>query len=45
MGEHIVKHGDKVNVYSFLYKDGEYQIGNEDPIYCDCHNLAPKDKS
>ncbi|HEU4822836.1 MAG TPA: adenylate/guanylate cyclase domain-containing protein [Nitrososphaeraceae archaeon] len=45
MGEHIVKHGDKVVVYSFLYKDGEHQIGNEDPVYCDCHdNLSPRDK-
>ncbi len=44
MGEHIVKHGGKVVVYSFLYKDGEHQIGNEDPVYCDYHdNLSSKD--
>jgi hypothetical protein len=45
MGEHIVKHDDEVVVYSFLYKDGEHQIGNEDPVYCDYHdNLSSKDK-
>ena len=45
MGEHIVKHDDKVVVYSFLYKDGEHQIGNEDPDYRDYHdNLSSKDK-
>jgi class 3 adenylate cyclase len=40
MGEHTVKHGDKVVVYSFLYRDGEYDIGNKDPVYCDCHAPA-----
>ena len=40
MGEHTVKHGDKVVVYSFLYTDGEYHIGNEDPVCCDCHTWA-----
>ena len=44
MGEHIVKHGDKVVIYSFLYQDGRYRIGNEDPICCDCHKLPPRDK-
>lgn len=42
MGEHTVKHGDKVVVYSFLYKDGEYQIGNEDAIFCECHKIQLK---
>jgi hypothetical protein len=40
MGEHTVKHGDKVVVYSFLYTDEEYNIGNEDPVCCDCHTPA-----
>jgi hypothetical protein len=45
MGEHTVKHGDKVVVYSFLYQDGQHQIGNKDPICCDCHKLSPIDKT
>jgi class 3 adenylate cyclase len=37
MGEHTVKHGERVAVYSFVYTDGQNQIGNDKCICCDCH--------
>jgi class 3 adenylate cyclase len=39
MGEHIVKHGERVNVYSFTLNDEEGNpIGNDETIICDCHS-------
>lgn len=32
MGEHIVKHGQKVKVFSFLFQDENNKIGSTEPI-------------
>jgi hypothetical protein len=32
MGEHIVKHGERVKVFSFLFQDDNIMIGSTDPI-------------
>lgn len=32
MGEHIVKHGEKVRVFSFLFQDENNKIGSTEPI-------------
>ena len=44
MGEHIVKHEEKVKVYSFSFED-EYgnKIGNDETILCECHSLSKND--
>jgi class 3 adenylate cyclase len=32
MGEHILKHGEKVRVFSFLFQDANKKIGSTEPI-------------
>jgi hypothetical protein len=32
MGEHTVKHGEKVRIFSFLFQDENNMIGSTDPI-------------
>ncbi len=32
LGEHVVKHGEKIKVFSFLFQDEGNEVGSRDPI-------------